>query len=241
MTRLLSTLILLWAMQTMALAQQADIAFETLEHDFGDIAELGGPVSFRFVYVNKGGKPLLIHSVEATCGCTSPAWSMEPVAPGQKGFVDVTFDPRERTGIFMKRVIVKSNARDQKVELMIKGTVVQRSTPLSAEFPYEMFDLRLKTPTIKTGSVKAGNVVITDIEVINPSRANLLIEPLADSLPAGVSVKAIPEVLRPGEKGLIRTEFDSGKWGARGHVKAEVPILINTYKYDLHLRGFVVE
>ncbi len=228
-------------MAPMLSAQAPNIAFETLEHDFGQIAELGGPVSFRFVYVNKGARPLLIHQVEATCGCTSPAWSMEPVAPGQKGFVDVTFDPRERTGSFSKRVIVKSNAADAEVVLMIKGAVVQRETPLTAEYPYAMYDLRLKTPTIKIGSVRPGASVQADIEVINPSRANLLIEPDTDSLPPGLAIEPIPAVLAPGQKGVIRARFNASGYGAMGFVKAEVPILINTYRYHLHLRGFVAE
>jgi len=236
-------LVLTWLLISapIVLAQNVDIEFEALEHDFGQIAELGGPVSHRFVYANKSDRPLVINSVEATCGCTSPAWSRKPVAPGQKGFVDVTFDPRERTGNFMKRVIVKSNAQNDVVELLIMGSVVARETPISAEFPYVMFDLRLKTPTVRIGSVKTGRTVIADIDVINPSRADLLIEPDIDSLPAGISIEAIPNVLKPGEIGKIRTTFDSAKWGNAGFVKAEAPFLINTYRYFLHVRGFVEE
>ncbi len=38
-----------------------------------------------FDYENKGKGDLLITSVEATCGCTTPDWSREPLKPGERG------------------------------------------------------------------------------------------------------------------------------------------------------------
>lgn len=222
-------------------AQGAHITFDVLEHDFGEIAELGGPATFKFIYVNSGVKPLVINTVETSCGCTSPSWSKKPLMPGQKGFVEVDFDPRERFGSFLKRITVKSNATEGDVYLYISGTVSDRLTSVSSEFPYVMFDLRLKTPTVRIGSVKVGRKSVTDIEVINPSRADLLIEPDADSLPPYIKIEALPSVLAPGEKGIIRTIFDSQGFGSLGFVKMEAPILINTYRYHLMIRGFVVE
>ena len=94
-------------------AQAQTLSFETEEYDFGDIAELGGAASYRFVYTNTGHKPLIINSVHTSCGCTSPAWSSEPVLPQSQGFVDVTFDPRNRQGGFTKSIIVKSNGGEK--------------------------------------------------------------------------------------------------------------------------------
>lgn len=45
--------------------------FDTLEHDFGTIIE-GERVVCYFDYENGGDKDLIITSVEATCGCTTP-------------------------------------------------------------------------------------------------------------------------------------------------------------------------
>lgn len=239
MNRLIYILLIILCLPAGVAAQNAEITFETMEYNFGDIPELGGPATFRFVYTNTGKKPLAISSVQTTCGCTSPAWSQEPVLPGKKGFIDVTFDPRDRTGSFSKRIIVGSNAATPEVTLYISGAVVPRPSPISKEYPYTMFDLRLKTPTIKLGKIQQNQTATNDIEVINPSKASLLIEPETDSLPPYIEIEALPSILKPGEKGIIRTRFNAGKYGQDGFVKIDVPILVNTYRYQLHFRGFV--
>ena len=150
------------------------LEFEILEYDFGQIKELGGAVSYRFVYSNTGNKPLIINSVHTSCGCTSPAWSKEPVLPNKSGYIDVNFDPREREGGFTKSIIVKSNAGEQ--TLYISGEVLPKPDPISAEYPFKMFDLRLKTSTINFNKINYSETATKEIEVFNPSKANIKIE-----------------------------------------------------------------
>ena len=50
-------------------------------HDFGKIKQ-GTPVSHEFKFTNKGKVPLIIANVRASCGCTTPDWSKDPVPPG---------------------------------------------------------------------------------------------------------------------------------------------------------------
>ncbi len=75
--------------------------FDTLIHDFGTIIE-GEQVVCYFDYRNEGGEDLLISSVEATCGCTTPDWSREPLGPGEKGSLAIIFDASGRSGIQRK-------------------------------------------------------------------------------------------------------------------------------------------
>ncbi|MCK4700035.1 MAG: DUF1573 domain-containing protein, partial [Bacteroidales bacterium] len=71
----------------MAQQKQAAISFDKLTHDFGTFKEEDGNVTCKFSFTNTGSIPLVINRVIASCGCTSPAWSKEPVMPGRKGFV----------------------------------------------------------------------------------------------------------------------------------------------------------
>ena len=96
--------------------------FDTLEHDFGTIIE-GERVVGYFDYQNGGGKDLLITSVEATCGCTTPGWSSKPLKPGERGRLEVIFDASGRSGAQRKVVTVQSNASNQPVRLTIKANV----------------------------------------------------------------------------------------------------------------------
>ena len=210
------------------------LSFETEEYDFGEIAELGGAVSYRFVYTNTGDKPLILNSVHTSCGCTSPSWSKEPVLSHQHGYVDVTFDPRNRQGGFTKSIIIKSNGGDK----TLSGNVLPKPDPIAAEYPFKMFDLRLKTTTINFGRVNLNSVATQEIAVYNPSEANLKIETQSTDY---LTVSAKPQILKPGQKGVIKCVFMPEKFDGFDFVKFAVPIFVNTYEYKLQFKAIVAE
>ena len=96
--------------------------FDTLAHDFGTIIE-GERVVCYFDYRNEGEEDLLITGVEATCGCTTPNWSREPLKPGEHETLEIVFDASGRSGEQRKLVTVKSNASNQVVQLTIRARV----------------------------------------------------------------------------------------------------------------------
>jgi len=96
--------------------------FDTLIHDFGTIIE-GERVVCYFDYTNSGEADLLITAVEATCGCTTPDWSSEPLGPGQSETLEIIFDAASRSGEQRKLVTVKSNASNHLVRLTIRANV----------------------------------------------------------------------------------------------------------------------
>jgi hypothetical protein len=99
------------------------ISFEEKVHDFGEFQEADGVVSHKFEFTNTGSQPLIIQRVSASCGCTTPSWSKEPVMPGEKGFVNAAYNPAHRPGQFEKTITVYSNASEPAYQLKIKGKV----------------------------------------------------------------------------------------------------------------------
>ncbi len=61
--------------------------------------------------------------VQASCGCTTPAWSQEAVAPGKTGFVQASYNPKGRPGYFNKTLSVTTDVDANPIVLQIKGTV----------------------------------------------------------------------------------------------------------------------
>ena len=105
-------------------AQNADLAvanFEAQNFDFGKIKQ-GTPVTHEFKFTNTGKVPMIITNVQASCGCTTPDWSKEPIAPGQKGFIKATYNAAS-AGAFNKAVTVTANIPNGSVQLFIKGEV----------------------------------------------------------------------------------------------------------------------
>lgn len=83
------------------------LELKELKYDFGKIRQ-GRPVTHDFQVVNRGTSPLIIERVEATCGCTTPEWSREPVAPGETSVIRVGFNAGSE-GHFSKTITVIYN------------------------------------------------------------------------------------------------------------------------------------
>lgn len=129
MKRIISlfTLVLMSAVafNIMAAGKGAEMTFNEKTHDFGTIKEANGPVTHTFEFTNTGGEPLVIINVNASCGCTRPEYPKEPIMPGKKGKVKVTFNPAGRPGEFSKEVKIRTNG-DKRPILRITGTVIPK-------------------------------------------------------------------------------------------------------------------
>lgn len=100
---------------------QPRLAFDAPRHDFGTFDE-GETVTHVFAFTNEGDQPLVIANVTAACGCTTPDWTTEPVAPGRSGQITVAYDSEGRPGPFEKTVRVDAEAGGA-VTLRIVGNV----------------------------------------------------------------------------------------------------------------------
>lgn len=103
------------------------IKFEKTEHDFGKILQ-GEQVSYTFKFKNVGNAPLIITSIEKTCGCTSPEYSSQPIKPGENGKITITYDSKGHKGFQNKRLVVKANTNPSETILRIKAQVENINT-----------------------------------------------------------------------------------------------------------------
>ena len=102
-----------------------EFSFKKEVHDFGTITE-GEKISYSFSFVNTGNADLVISKATASCGCTVPEFSKEPVAPGKSGVVNVIFDSSGKDGYQRKEVFVQANTIPNSKKLIITGTVVKK-------------------------------------------------------------------------------------------------------------------
>jgi len=73
--------------------------------DMGDLLQ-GKDHVHVFKFKNLTDAPLLVENVRAGCGCTATDWENIPVAPGEVGSINVTYDAMN-VGYFRKYVKVK--------------------------------------------------------------------------------------------------------------------------------------
>jgi hypothetical protein len=106
-------------------AEDTNITVDKTIHDFGTIEDKGN-VNAVFTVKNTAKVPILLSEVKASCGCTTPDWTKEPIAPGKTGKVTATYNPKGRVGPFEKSVTINVSIGDkiQTIVVKIKGTVV---------------------------------------------------------------------------------------------------------------------
>lgn len=106
-----------------------EITFDETVHEYGEIP-LNGDGSYEFEFTNSGNEPLILSRPRSSCGCTVPTWPRQPILPGEKEKIKVTYNTN-RAGAFNKSVTIMSNAKENStVVLRIKGSVV--NTPAEA-------------------------------------------------------------------------------------------------------------
>ena len=111
--------------QKMVRSNNDVLVFKQTTHNFGKIPQ-GKPVNHHFELTNKGKSPLIIETVEASCGCTTPEWSQEPIPAGGTSKIQVGFNASSE-GHFQKNITVFYNNGQVKT-LTISGEVYPSPT-----------------------------------------------------------------------------------------------------------------
>ncbi len=84
---------------------------------------------FIFEFKNNSKKPANIQGVQTSCGCTAAEKPTEPVKPGKKSKISVSYDTK-RVGQFTKTITVTSDVSEP-IVLTIRGTVLpQKEEPV---------------------------------------------------------------------------------------------------------------
>ena len=107
--------------------EKAEFKFVKEIIDYGKIAQNSNGVRV-FEFTNIGKTPLVILRVQASCGCTVPKKPENPILPGEKGKIEVSYDTK-RVGGFSKSITIFSNAKNERKVIRIKGMVEKVTAP----------------------------------------------------------------------------------------------------------------
>ncbi len=110
---------------------KGEMKFEKTRHDFGVFSVDTAVVTHEFVFTNVGKAPLIIHQANASCGCTVPEYTLEPIMPGDKGKITVTYNGKNRRpGVFRKSVTIHNNGRQSPIRIYIEGEMIGSEAPI---------------------------------------------------------------------------------------------------------------
>ena len=215
---------LLFAM--LAMGQNPVITFDKTTHDFGKINEADGRVTTVFHFKNEGMAPLVLSNVRASCGCTTPKWTREPIEPGQTGEITVTYNPNGRPGRFQKTVTVTSNANEPTAKLYIKGEVIPKPTKPVDEYPIKMGELSLKRNTLNFGTLTQGSNKMLEIEYANQTEQAIEVAVYvagADYIKSNATLQTV----EPNQTGKLQFALQSAESPLFGPVTAKAYVIVN--------------
>ncbi len=204
---------------------QAVMKLPEKEHNFGTFKEEDGKQSYEFTVENTGNSPLVIQNILASCGCTQPDWTREPIPAGGTGKIIANYDPRNRPGQFNKTLSVYSNSNPKVVVLVIKGEVIPREKTIEELFTFPVGAVRFESNHLAFTKIKKTEKKIRVMRVINTSDQPVKIG--FERVPAHLELKANPETLKPGQKGIIEGTYDATKNNSWGNVSDMVKVKLN--------------
>jgi hypothetical protein len=134
-----------------AMSQKPDevIKLNADTYNFGKIKQ-GVPVTTFFTVTNTSDKPVVLETVVASCGCTTPEWSKEPIAPGSSAQIKVGYNAANPTP-FTKDVTIRLAGIQEAKIIHITGEVLNAE----AFDAYTKTDEYKKAEAAKTKQLKA--------------------------------------------------------------------------------------
>lgn len=122
MKKIFLLLMMLASLVAYAQQEQPEIKFDKTVHNFGTFSEKTPVQTAVFAFTNIGKAPLIINQAIASCGCTIPSYTKEPIMPGEKGTVKVTYNGKGKfPGHFKKSITIRTNGNVEMVRLYIEG------------------------------------------------------------------------------------------------------------------------
>ncbi|GHU88786.1 hypothetical protein FACS1894155_04360 [Bacteroidia bacterium] len=202
--------------------------FDKTTHDFGQVSENDGDVSCKFFLTNDGDAPLVITNVTASCGCTTPEWTKEPIAPKAKGSVTVTYGAKGRPGPISKTVSVYTNQGDAPIVLSIKGNVNPKPLTPEEKFPQQIGDMRMRDFGLNYGNMPVNTQKTQIIDIYNAGKTALTLK--YEKLPQYITVKTEPAVIPANTEGKLVVTFNAAVAKTYGKFTDTFGVIVNNVK-----------
>lgn len=160
-----------------AMAQSGKVEFESTSFDFGIIEE-GEEATHTFVFTNVGDAPVSLVDVRPSCGCTTPRWTREPVAPGATGNVTAIYHSEGRPGPFDKGITIHTDGEPEVLQLRIRGDV--SPVQLAGE---RLGNLVVSTETVQFSGLRVGPPGVASFRIQNAGSTPIRVDSVLSDSP----------------------------------------------------------
>ncbi|MFN3404119.1 MAG: DUF1573 domain-containing protein [Cytophagaceae bacterium] len=220
---------------------QGNFEFKTDKHDFG-IVEEGIQAEYEFEFTNTGDAPIVLTDVRASCGCTTPSWTREPVKPGEKGHIKASYNSVGRIGVFNKSITITSNATEASKVVYIKGIVVKKDTT-AAPTPEKLKTspkISFEKSSHNFGKIERGQKVAQKFTIKNVGKTPLSINSFQAACSC-VTIQLPTEPIAPGKSIVVEMIYSPSYDGLNTDIVTFFTNDLASPRFAVTLQGEVVE
>ena len=221
---------------------QGEMKFDSDNHDFAKVTE-GTVATHEFRFKNTGNQPVVISNVQASCGCTTPEWTKEPVLPGKSGIIKAAYNSNGRPGVFHKTITVTSNAKEPSKVLSIKGDVISKAEAAKNYTPEQKAKspkVTILQPVHDFGKIELNRAVSAKVQVKNTGKQDLVISDVHAGCNC-VRLANTPEAIKPNQVGTLELSYYPNMLDNRNEVVEIHSNDIVTEKSQFTLKANVVK
>lgn len=173
--------------------------------DLGHISVKDGPQTCRFNITNNGSDEIEITEAITSCGCTQVRLPEGPIAPEETVSIEVTYDNKEVTEFFDKRIALRFKGIDTPLLLSVKGST---ANPERKRFRYTSRFLKFEKEEFKAGDVIQGCAASGELKAIyrrfRPAKIAFSCQE------EGIEIKSDTATLRRGDTLTLRYSIVTG-------------------------------
>lgn len=152
------------------------VRFDKTVNDFGDFLVTDGEKTCTFTFTNISNKPIVVHRVISSCGCTEPTWDKAPIRPNEKGTIRVTFKNDQGPYPFDKAITTYISDLSKPIVLRIRGVVTEKKKTLEEQFSYKAGAFGMRKQVMGLGQISQGLTRSETIEVANVSSKEIKVD-----------------------------------------------------------------
>lgn len=224
-----------------AVFAQGALKFESDKHDFGMIDE-GLQAVHEFTFTNTGNAPVILSDVRASCGCTTPSWTKEPIAPGAKGSIKASYNSEGRPGNFTKSITITSNAIEPSKVVYIKGIVDPKKE--KPTFTADQLKVSPKAALDKSthnfGKIEKGQKVSAKFTIKNTGKSPLTLASVQAACNC-ITHTLDKEAIATGKSAVLEITYSPTYDGINSDIVTIITNDLNKSKHSITISGDVVE
>lgn len=208
----------------LGLSAQGKMEFKNTSLELKNLKADDQSTTATYTFKNTGNQPVIITRVTPLSASIQTDWTKEPIAPGKKGEIRLSFIPIRLSDQFNIKIYVYTNGIGR-TELSLKGNITDNPEKPELLYKYNLDGIKFKSNTANFNKVYTWQIAQDTLYFINTRKDSVKLG--IRYQPSYLKTSFIPKQVAPGQKGMVVINLDAPKKNDYGYVYESVILSYN--------------